>query len=267
MFSMSAPTPRLPDLQAMFWASLADDPGTEDPERLAPGLVAVIGEGTALAPAQRLQIYARMYFWRIRDALSEDYPQLAELLGTDGFEALLRGYLRRHPSEHPSLRHAGRHLPAFLAARPMPGIPPYAPDLARLEWARVDAFDAPDAEPLGKADLHAIAPDAWATVRLTPVPALAVVSFDWPVHDVWADPAGCRPDPSPTTLRIWRQEHRVFHARVDSFEAAALERLLAGERFADVCDVFASLAPEEAASRAGGLLARWVEDGILGAVF
>ena len=250
----------------MFWASLADDPGTEDAQRLAPGLVAVIGTGTALAPAERLQIYTRMYFWRIRDALAEDYPQLAELLRADGFEALVRAYLRRHPSEHPSLRHAGRHLPEFLATRAIATVPPYAADLARLEWARVDAFDAPDAEPLAKADLHAIAPDAWAGVRLTPIPALTVLSLAWPVQDVWADPVGCRPEPSPTMLRVWRHDHRVFHAPVDAFEAAALSRLLAGEPFADVCEVFASLAPEEAASRAGALLARWVEDGILGGV-
>jgi hypothetical protein len=250
----------------MFWASLADDPGTEDPQRLAPQLVAVIGPGTALAPAERLQIYARMYFWRIRDALADDYPQLAELLGPDGFEALVREYLRRHPSKHPSLRHAGRHLPGFLDAHRTDAIPPYAPDLARLEWTRVDAFDAPDVEPLAKADLHTIAPDAWATIRLTPIPALAVISLGWPAHDVWADPAGCRPEPSPTTLRVWRQDHRVFHAPVDAFEAAALARLLAGAPFGDVCDVFETLPPEEAAARAGGLLARWVEDGILGAV-
>jgi hypothetical protein len=265
MYSMSEPTPNLPELQAMFWASLADDPGTDDAASLAPGLVAVIGPGTALTPAERLQIYTRMYFWRIRDALAEDYPQLAELLGSDGFADLLRAYLRHHPSENPSLRHAGRHLPAFLAAHPV-GVPPYAGDLARLEWARVDAFDAPDVAPLGKADLHAIDPDAWATIRFAPIPALSVVACDWPVHDVWADPAGCRPEPSPTILRVWRQEHRVFHARVDAFEAAALERLLAGEPFANVCDVFGALAAEEAAARAGGLLARWIEDGILGAI-
>jgi len=250
----------------MFWASLADDPGTDDTASLAPGLVAVIGTGTALAPAERLQIYTRMYFWRIRDALAEDYPQLAALLGDDGFADLLRRYLRRHPSEHPSLRHVGRHLPAFLAAHSVNQIPPYAADLARLEWARVDAFDAPDVEPLGKADLHAIAPNDWATIRLSPIPALSVVACEWPVHDVWADPAGNRPEPSPTILRVWRQGHRVFHARVDDLEAAALERLLAGEPFAHVCDVFGGLSPEEAASRAGALLARWLEDGILGAI-
>jgi hypothetical protein len=262
---MSAPTPSLPELQGLFWASLADDPGADDPRQLAPDLVSVIGPGTALGPTERLQIYARMYFWRIRDALADDYPQLAALLGDDAFAALLRAYLRRHPSEHPSLRHAGTHLPAFLAARPPDRTPPYAADLARLEWARVDAFDAPDAEPLSRADLHAVPPDAWATIRLTPIPALALVSCGWPVHDVWADPAGCRPEPSPTTVRVWRQEHRVYHASVDAFEAAAIVRLLAGEPFASVCDVFGTLAPEEAASRAGALLARWVEDGLLGA--
>lgn len=250
----------------MFWASLADDPGTDDAASLAPGLVAVIGAGTALAPAERLQVYTRMYFWRIRDALAEDYPQLAELLGADAFADLLRAYLRRHPSAHPSLRHAGRHLPAFVATHPIDALPPWAADLARLEWARVDAFDAPDAEPLGKADLHAIAPADWATIRFAPIPALSVVACEWPVHDVWADPAGCRPEPLPTILRVWRQDHRVFHARVDALEAEALARLLAGEPFAIVCDVFGALAPEEAASRAGGLLARWVEDGLLGAI-
>jgi len=247
---MSAPALR--ELQAAFWRSVAG--GTPDPR-----LVRTVCATPSLAPAERLRIYAGMYLWRIVDALREDFPRLAALLGEDGFERLVRAYLARHPSTHPSLRHVGRHLPGFLARRP--AVPAYASDLARLEWARLEVFDAPDATPLIAADLRRIPQAEWPDLCLALVPACVTLVAGWPVQEVWAAPAGAGPRRlrrRRTALRVWRDGFRVYHAAMDPLEERALARLGAGRRFAELCDAVGS------AGHIAALLLRWVEDGIVG---
>jgi len=249
--------PALRELQAGFWRSLHS--GAPD-----AALVAAILPSATLTPAERVSIYQSMYVWRLHEVLGEDYPKTAEALG-DGFESVVRRYLERHPSEHPSLRHLGRHLPAFLARDAATSERPWLAELARLELARTNAFDAPDAVPLRATDLHTIAPEAWASVRFVPIAAVEVVRSAWPVHEVWADPTAT-PSPRDTLVRVWRQEFRVFHAAIDALEASALERLVARAPFAAICDaVVEHVPPENAASSAGALLARWIEDGLLAA--
>jgi hypothetical protein len=251
----------LRDLQARFWEALARAPGAFAPAAAAPELLAAIEPSATLDPAGRLAIYADAYFWRIREALRADYPRTAALLGDAGFDALVRAYLARHPSTHPSLREVGRRLPEFLATGWEAPAPPFLADLARLEWARVEVFDAPDAAPLAAAALREVPPKAWPALRLMPVPACEVVRAAWPVHVLWAGAAEVAP--APTVLRVWRQGWAVYHTPMDATEAAAFARLCAGAPFAAVCEVFADLPPEAAAAEAGALLARWIADELL----
>ena len=256
------PAPSLSELQRLFWHSLAREPGALDGGALEPRLVEVIAPSATLGSAERLQIYAGMYFHRLRDALREDFPRLAARLGQAGFDALAADYVRYHPSGHPSLRDAGRALPDFIARHPRPEAPAFLADLARLEWARVEVFDAPDSEPLTAADLAGVPPEDWPGLRFTPIAALRVVRSEWPVHDIWEAAAGDHPR-LPTVVRVWREGWIVYHARIEVEEAQALTHLIAGEPFAVICEPFADLPPAEAAARAGGLLARWLADGLV----
>ena len=137
------PTPSLRELQALFWGAIAETPGTL---AARPALLAVTRPSPTLDTSARLAVYADAYFWRLRDVLAENFPQVATILGPDRFEELTRDYLTRHPSEHPSVRHVGLHLPATLAAHE--GSRPWLADVARLEWTRLEVFDAPDTDPL-----------------------------------------------------------------------------------------------------------------------
>jgi hypothetical protein len=160
----------------------------------------------------------------------------------------------------------GRDLPAFLAAGPPPGAPPYLADLARLEWTRLEVFDAPDARALTLADLRRVAPEEWPALRFAPVPAFARLDLAWPVHRAWtAAEAGEAPvlEPAPTALRVWRDDFLVYHAPMDGHEARALARMLEGRPFAAICEVFSDLDGEDAARGAGTLLASWIDDGVV----
>ena len=252
---MPVSTPSLRDLQSLFWASLNG--------RQEPALRAVIRSTPELGGEDRLAIYAEMYFARLRDVLAEDFEKTAAALGPEGFTAVARAYLAEHPSEHPSVRHVGRQLPAFLASRPPPAAPAWLPDLARLEWARVDVFDAQDARPIGMADLLALPEPEWPGARLRAIPALEVVASDWPLHLIWD---GSRPDRTPTVLRVWRQDGGVYHCAMEPAERVALASLRGGRSFGEICEAMAELEPADAPAEAAALLARWVEDGLIAGI-
>jgi hypothetical protein len=249
------PAPALRELQASFWRSLHG--GEAD-----PALTAVVPPTPTLDPAARIDVYQGMYVRRLHEVLREDFPKLAEALG-DELETLTRGYLARHPSVHPSVRHLGTRLAEFLETDAVARTRPWLPDLARLERARVDAFDAPDAVPLRASDLAAVPPEAWADLRFEMIPALDVLRSRWPIHAVWAAPLDA-PAARPTVLRVWRQDFTVFHAALDDVEDAAFAAVRRGETFGAVCEVVAEyVEAERAAAEAGALLVRWIEDGLV----
>jgi hypothetical protein len=140
--------------------------------------------------------------------------------------------------------------------------PAHLADLARLEWARVEAFDAADAELLHGADLDAIAPADWPVLRLALVPSCRVIECAWPVHEIWAGTAPT--DRRPTTLRVWREGWSVSHAPMGDLERTLFPLLRRGEPFARLCEAADDGGdPEAAARQVGGLLMRWLEDRLL----
>ncbi|MFN8544882.1 MAG: DNA-binding domain-containing protein [Candidatus Binatia bacterium] len=252
-------TAELRELQRRFWLALAGDPGGEAP----PALLAAITPGPRLAPATRFQVYANAYLWRLLDVLRGDFPRVAAWQGEEEFAAVAHDYFAATPSTHPSLRHLGAAFPTFLA-RHAPDRA-FLADLARLEWARVEVFDAPDTTPVTAAALRAVAAERWPMLRFTPVPALAVVRSAWAIDAAWRGiDAATPPARVATAVRVWRgAEGSVLQAAMDSTEAVALERLTAGEPFAAICGAYTGLPDTQAAAAAVAQLARWLEDGIL----
>ena len=96
-----------------------------------------------LTSFERLEIYNRQYWYRIKDCFYEDYPGLRAILGEERFEHMALAYLDKFPSESFTLRNLGRRLILFLEANPRWTRPLQKPalDMARLEWAHIEAFD------------------------------------------------------------------------------------------------------------------------------
>jgi len=199
---------------------------------------------------------------RLRDVLREDFPRVAALLGLERFEDAASGYLEVFPSKQPSVRHLGRALAEFLRRRE--DIPKCLADLAQLEWARVEVFDAPDAESATMGDFVSVPPDAWPALRFSTIPALQTLRAQYPVHQLWSGDESLDVAAANTSIRVWRaNDCRVFHAPMDERESAALRKMISGEPFAAICETFADLPAAEAAEEATALLARWIEDGII----
>ena len=218
-----------------------------------------------LSAAERARIYSDMYLFRLVDALREDYPLLARLVGGDAFFALSSEYVRAYPSQAPSLAQLGRQLPAFLRENPR-GRSDLA-DLAALEWARASAFIAPDAEPADSAALDALAANP-AAARIVLVPSVRLLSLEHDAPELWADlEAGRDPGPphrSASCVLVWRKGFEVFHASVSPEELAALAALQRGAAFGEACESFATL-PDGAAA-AFDAVTSWCGEGLIAAI-
>jgi hypothetical protein len=135
-----------------------------------------------LTSFERLEIYNRQYWFRLRDCFYDDYPGLRAVLGDKPFERLADEYLAKNPSQSYTLRNLGSRLVKFLAANPKLTAPHsgLALDLARLEWAHVEAFDNAAERPMKVGDLSGL--DA-AKIRLRLQPHLTLLKLENDVAD------------------------------------------------------------------------------------
>ena len=237
-------------------------------------LHAAIVSTPALDAAGRLEVYANAYFFRILGVLEEQFRILAKALGADEFNDLVTSYLAVFPPSRPSLRHAGERLAGFVAeheaAASFRERHPYAADLARLEWALADAFDARDVAAATRDEFAAIAPEAWAELRLRLQPCVALLDVAWPVHDLRRVLDDAATDALPSlrprtcTICVWRRDERVFTRALDALEASALRALARGRSFGDVIEATAARSnSEEAPRRAAAWLERWLRDELI----
>lgn len=99
-----------------------------------------------LSAFERLEIYNRVYWFRVLDCLYDDYPGLRAIVGEKKFLRIATAYLAKYPSVSFTLRNLGQRLEQFLREEPAWIAPneTLALDMARFEWAQVIAFD--DAE-------------------------------------------------------------------------------------------------------------------------
>jgi hypothetical protein len=169
-------------------------------------------ESSAQATAsERLEIYANAYFERILEALQTDFPATALAAG-EGFASLVARYLMAHAPRGASISEAGRGLADFLARQKQ--VKPWLSELARLEWAALEAYFADGgSKPTAKA-LEGIAEREWPRARLELSPSVRLLSTRYPVGDLWrlrADPDSflkaartCRARPRALGYCLWR---------------------------------------------------------------
>ena len=113
-----------------------------------------------LSAFERLQLYNRMYWFRLIDCVYDDCPGLRALLGEKKFDALARAFLARYPSRSFSLRNLCGRLEKFIGEEPRWTAPrtALARQMARFEWAQTVAFDGEARPPLAPADFARATP-------------------------------------------------------------------------------------------------------------
>jgi len=122
--------------------------------------IALVKPNSRLSSFERLEIYNRSYWSRVIDAFSEDFPGVRAILGAKRFDRLRRSYLNDCPSESFTMRDLGKNLVAWMEQNQALAGPKYniALDMAKLEWAEIESFDAAEYERLGPGDIATLGP-------------------------------------------------------------------------------------------------------------
>lgn len=221
-----------------------------------------------------LKVYRDAYALRLIEALTTDFPGLLAMTGPQEFDMMARAYIAAHPSRHPSVRWFGRDLADFLAVTPPFSATPAAADMARFEWALGEAFDAADAEPLTFEQLAGAPPEAWATLRLSFVPALRRVTLSYQAPQAFQRRDAVPPGELDVPAEEGTVDWLIWRAAADSDaqfrsmapdEAAALDAARGGASFPEICAVLSGYtdSTDAAAERAAGLLRVWLDAGVI----
>jgi hypothetical protein len=247
----------------------------------------IIAPNSQLSAFERLELYNRQYWFRVLSALAEDFNSLRALLGSRVYDELAIAYLSAHPNRSFTLRNLGCMLPEWLAqhAEYAGRRHALAVDVARIEWAFVEAFDNAALKPLAPIDTLLLT--AESRVRLQPHLRLLALNYpaDTLVLDVQhrergeAREAGVAEEhealppikltslrAQPTWLAVHRVEYNVFFKRIVREEFSILASLAEGQPLAVALEIGFKKSRIPAAKRAEHLRAwfqNWAELGWL----
>lgn len=201
-----------------------------------------------LSPVEQLEIY-RVQFWlRHTAALLEDFPGVSGILGQAEWEKLAESYLSQVPPQSYTLRNLGKQLAEHIGRRPETPHQQLCIDMAQLEWAYVEVFDAEDALPLNPDELRAIPEAAWAAARFDFSRALVLLELEHPVAPLRqqlrrargaASPGGPIELPAPRRVQLVAYrggDLELYWKELAPPAFAVLRRLVAGETLVAACE-------------------------------
>ncbi len=142
---------------------------------------AIVKPNDRLTSVERLEIYNRVYWFRILSSLADDFPGLRAVVGQEKFDKILHAYLTELPSQSFTLRNLGSRLEAWLRQHPeyTPKQERIALDMVRLEWADIEAFDAAEFPKLTEEELRNLGEDP----RFHLQPNLRLLDLNYPVDE------------------------------------------------------------------------------------
>lgn len=215
-------------------SSLKDDPElAAQAERIATG-------NDRLSPVEQVDIYREQFWLRHVGVLRDDFASIEYALGDEAFEQLARAYLTACPSASFTLRDLGGHMVRFLESHAPWFEDAFLAELAKVEWAFVDAFDAKDAPPFDASTIAGRSEDEWPRARIVLHPALQRLTLAWPAHDyriaARKHEKPVRPERRPCHVVVYRGPELLHCLEITADAAAMLDELARGTPLGEACE-------------------------------
>jgi hypothetical protein len=166
----------LAERQGAFAAALVDPQ-----QPIPPGCVGPDGK----PDAKRFAVYRNNVVVSLTEALHESYPAVVRILGEECFRALAPLYIRECPPSSPVLLEYGAGFPDFLTRVEALEALPYLRDVARIERAWLEAYHAPESEPLDPAALASMLNEHPGELCFRLHPSLRLVRSCCPALTIW----------------------------------------------------------------------------------
>jgi hypothetical protein len=222
---------------------------------LDPDLPAVDEQG-------RFNVYRNNLRITLRNALRTTFPAVEILVGEDYFSALTLLFVERHPPRSPIMVEYGHDFAAFLSTFSPLSDYPYLADVARIEFARVQAYHAADTDNL-RIDSEASAIAALDIPAMLH-PSVTVVVSENPALSIWRaqlEPDAALPIPNTTeTAIIWRQDDLVAVMLANANDALLLQHFAQSQTFAALISEY----PDDPSAEP--LIARFINLAIAGII-
>lgn len=222
----------LHDLQSRFRAAATG----RDDGPLA-GLLAS-GLDPAIPTARRVAVHRNTYFGGLAEALAAAYPVTEKLTGAAFFKMAARAFVEAVPPAKPDLAGYGGGFGDFLDDFPPADSVRYLGDVARLEWARVEATFAAEAAPLDPAALAAVPAERVGGLVFAFHPSARLFQSRWAAQSIWDahrgdPPTAVDPAAGPEHVLLIRPADRMLTERLSPGAAAFTAALMRGEALGD----------------------------------
>ncbi len=139
---------------------------------------------------KRFDVYRNNVTVTAIDALADTFPAIRALVGDEFFQGAARVFFRQSPMRSPLLFRYGATFGDFLDGFAPAQKVPYLGDVARLEFDRLQAYHAADAEPLAISALGTVPQDGLVNLRVKAHPSVSLVRSRYPVASLWAASTG-----------------------------------------------------------------------------
>jgi hypothetical protein len=245
--------------------SLASEP------RWADLAAAHVAGNDRLSPVEQLEIYREQFWLRHTSSLVEDFPGLGGILGQADWEKLAEQYLREVVPDSYTLRDLGLKLPRVIEQASWLPHQALCLDMARLELAYIEVFDAQDSPPLAPDRLTGLAEDDLLRAKLMIAPSVRLLSLEYPVADlrrrlrVESDDAVAIPDRAPHHLVVYRRDLKLWDMPVSRVAFVFLESLAQGSPLGVAAERAAATPEAEAelGAKIGDWFREWTTKGLI----
>jgi len=235
-----------------------------------------IAGSSRLSPAEQLEIYREQFWLRHTSSLVEDFPGLCGILGQTEWERLAELYLVEVAPDSYTLRDLGSRLPQVIERAGWLSHQALCLDMARLELAYIEVFDALDVPPLAPERLGQIPEESFGDARLIVSPAVRLLSLTYPVADLRRrlraaeaaendDESVAIPEPSPLDLVVYRRDRRLWDMPLSTVAFSFFAGLCARQSLGVAAERAATspAAEAELAQNIGSWLQEWTSKGLL----
>jgi hypothetical protein len=215
------------------------------------------------------RVYRQAYTQRLVEFVENDHELLHKYLGDEIFRKMAQAYAAAYPSHDHNARYFCIHVPQFLRTVEPYKSQPQLSELAALEKALNDAFDAADAPVLTLADLGRLPPEDWSRLTFKPHPSALRIDCYTNAPDIWLSLKEEREPPKvqhleePARVLVWRQDTPKFRL-LGTEEAMMWDEAAKRSNFGTLCKLVATFGGLDGAeARAAGYLQGWISSGLL----
>jgi len=197
---------------------------------------------------QQIAVYRNTTIKGAVDAIADNYPTVALILGGEAFVMIATEFVDRYPPESPVLAAYGAHFADWLRSHAFGHALPYLSAIAEIDRFQTEAHLAADAHMLSPAMIAGLSAEQWSASTAILHPATRFGWFTVPAPSIWlahleAVSGEIAPAWMAEGVLVTRPDGAVVAQRINAAQHRILSGLRIGETIGQASGAAATLYP------------------------